>query len=249
MKHTQIWHVQRKEIKLRTTPAFLISGNYIEICIVADKIYFYNDDFGTGDEFRDPTLEIDEYDYNGKFLHSYTIEDTEDSSLTFTDDLVILNSDNVTHKEDAIRIYKLERGRAHLIRTLNDNLICQQKTVRSCYTFEKPFKMFGRYILPTSTCGTASQFLLLDIQSGNVLNEITTSDLHLDFCPNWNLEEFGMMYVGNRMRFKIVRKKNANPDLSLKHQSRLTCLTSFTQEYLAQQNIPSILLDYMEVEH
>ena len=49
-----------------------------------------------------------------------------------------MNRDNVTHDENAIRIYKLDQGRVHLIKTLNDHLICPQKTDKSSYFFEEP---------------------------------------------------------------------------------------------------------------
>ena len=186
IKHTEIWHFQRKEIKLRITPAFLISGQYMESQITKDKVYFNNADFATGDEFHDPILEIDEYDHNGKFLYSYTIEDCEDLRLTFADNLVILNSDIVNHQEDAIRIYKLEKGQVHLIKTLNDNLICQQKT-ETCYLIKNPVKMFGYYLLPTIAV-PQGKFILLNILNGKAVNEVTTQELRFpDFSANWNL--------------------------------------------------------------
>ena len=249
-KHTEIRHVQRKEIELHITPAFLLSGKYMESQITKDKIYFYNVGFHTGNEFHDPTLEIDEYDYNGKFLHSYTIEDSKDTWLAFADNLVIMNSHKVTHKENAIRIYKLEQGRAHLVKEINDNLICQQKT-GARYMTKDPLKMFGYILLPNITI-PQGKLILLNVQNGKALNEVTTQGIRFpDFCVNWNLEEFGMGYFkesDTEMYFRILKKKSINSDISLKNLTRLTCLTTFTREYLAQQNIPSILLDYMEIE-
>ena len=65
---------------------------------------------------------------------------------------------------------------------------------------------------------------------------------------NWNVREFAITYSNDGFYFKISRiNEFGKNQMTLKQIARLAVLTSFSEEFLIQQNLPKSLFDYLGI--
>ena len=84
------------------------------------KIYFYQRWFGR-DDLTLGHLKVFEYDYSGKLLHSYSIEFPRYDWLVSLNNiknsvLVFLHKERTKPEKLEVRVFKLEQGRAELVK-------------------------------------------------------------------------------------------------------------------------------------
>ena len=94
-------------------------------------------------------------------------------------------------------------------------------------------------------------FVTLDLKNGKKVTEIQNSRVVKPvYFMNWNLEEAAVTFYDrdrfhNGLYFKVCRVNESNPNISQKHLARLAVLTSFCQDYLMIQNMPSSIFRYL----
>ena len=103
------------------------------------------------------------------------------------------------------------------------------------------------------------KFWLIDIEGRKKSEEIVFDTISKrssghTFSLNWNMEEAAITNLFQRedgkyeMDFKIFRFDFVENGLSLKHLARLAVLTSYNEEDLVLQQLPTHLFEYLGVE-
>ena len=159
-----------------------------------------------------------------------------------------------------IRLMMLEGGDITVIEEFSDSLIFTEKMDDKYFVLRSKFKRFDHQVV--SVYGQQDQqqprrydFKVIDLSSKQVITHIHSEGIILpNFQLNWNIEEIRITFFKDRdmlegtgeLIFEISPLKGYRS--SLKHLSRLTVLTSFDPDFLANQNLPSSLFSYLGIE-
>ena len=119
-----------------------------------------------------------------------------------------------------------------------------------------PFKRFEYNILHMNTFDHVNDYIAyFNIEDGKKLMDFKCSGVALEISLSWNMRDVGILFhMNNRqdkeMFFRISRTQIKDERLlSLKHLCRLVVLTSFSQEFLMNQNLPRKLFVYLGIEN
>ena len=263
-KDGKFWHSEQKEIDLSHSTVFLCNdsdaGWLPRIIHANDRIYFFNTDYS--DDGEPKTFHVCQYNKAGDYQFSYEIPwDKNDLDVEFQERNSLILTFYSTFGD--LREYNLEDGQVRLIRKIKDGKFDVDKD-NGDYDVNRPLRRLDRLLLPVhyekgadNHLPRVEKFWLIDIEDRKKSEEIifdTTKSSGHTFSLNWNMEEAAITNLfqkedGNyEMDFKIFRFDFVENGLSLKHLARLAVLTSYSEEDLVYQQLPTHLFEYLGIE-
>eukprot|EP00111_Clytia_hemisphaerica_P016997 TCONS_00050405-protein len=227
--------------------------------LTKDRLYFYNTD-----HYETDTFNVCQYDAAGDYKFSYSIpwvDENEVEYMVYQFKYEDINSLVVTFysANGDLREYNLEDGQVRLIKKIKDGKFDVDGNDGDDYYVKRPWRRLDRELLPVyyEEGDDHQQFCLIDVENRKKSKDIVFDTLSKfndhKFSLNWNMEEAAitsLLPVGDgyyEMDFKIFHFDFVEKGLSLKHLARLAVLTSFSEEDLVHQHLPTHLFEYLGI--
>ena len=241
----KIWHAQRIQLHVK------LPGRAVDIVepwtfYTTEKMFFYQE---MSNEAGDKTYEIQEFNYNGKLMYSYSI-DSNDVGGYF---------ERVSKQVYFMLMpldHKVQRQALRLTKGKN----IPDFEFLDCGGIESPIKRFGFLAIPmiNKTLDGEYKFIASDLHTNEEIMQCQLYDIPSDHevqysTLNWNISELGMLvlpkYTGKRrtLLFNFCRTDIIRRKMSLKYLAGRAVLMLFSEGSLLKQNIPSCLFDYLGV--
>ena len=225
--------------------------------VTPDRIYFYGEievDDPKNERYIMGLEKVDEYDFNGNFLHSYSIPNMFlRGQLHYIDDAthVFIYKHPIKLQDNFLRIVKLKEGKALAVSEFGDSVKYQKASAN--YEVFEPLKRFGQFIwhfsIKKNEMLQQYSYSITSLSNGQKLLELMDfGGKQLTYSVNWNISEIGRTFYDSNQNFvfKISRRKTPE-SFALKHLARMAVLTCFNEEYLSVQNLPKTLFEYLGV--
>ena len=244
----KIWH--SKTILLDLKVCHLSCWSDPNLFLTRNMIYVYG-------KIVNKTLKVYEFDLNGQYVTSYSSPAPEDGINGLNHSSGILHYLSADENDDELKlVLKLQHGKVEAVVEWDNRAITRdfvQPDSREYFIFDGTLIRLGRifaqyrYYKDNGLC----QFRFVDLKTKETATEIDVPEDPVSYGKsnlNWNGREFSMTYYDNELLFKISRMKLKTDQITLKHFARLALLTSFSEEYLAQQKLPNSLFKYLGID-
>ena len=221
------------------------------------RIFFYDyiEDEVSGDE---QTMLIHEYDFEGNLAYRYCIP-----KIPKENEIEFRNVRNATYvinfelrkmlERNTVQVLKLEKGKVFVVFQLEES----RNSLAVPNQFDVIFdltKRFDQWIclqrFRDSMGRLCWTFSLASLENRQKMLEITESGILKEYFVNWNMNEIARIFHSRddkRLVFKISRRI-ISKNMTLKHMARMFVLTSFSEEYLSNQNLPQTLFEYLGIK-
>ena len=163
-----------------------------------------------------------------------------------------INSNLLNAYPDKLIIVKFKNGHVITVSELKEDELIQRSSDNEYISADVPVKRYGRFLMcyVYKDDDYCCKYKFIDSRSHKTIMdyEIPENQIHGKVDLNWNEREFSYTYYEEGFHFKISRIKSRIDQRTLKHFARLAVLTSFSEEYLIQQNLPSTLFDNLGID-
>ena len=201
------------------------------------------------------TLEIDEYDFKGNFISDYSVSKNEGLAADFKsigNSTYLFLYPEEKGKKGNIRLLKFEKGREVMVFHIEGSAIDYKNCDVFCF-----MKRFDQWLLPQIIEERKEppcyNFSLTNLETRQKLLQISdlrqrTLSPDYEYLVNWNMNEIARMFWDDDDQYIFKISRRATPEnVTLKHLARMTALTSFSEEYLSNQNLPQTLFQYLGI--
>ena len=271
VQDNQLYHSLSKELNLTNMNCFNTETGDPEnnkspwLLLTKDYFYFYNDD-DDDDDFR--AFYVVQFNIDGTLKHTY--------KLTMPNFEIFLGPEVEVLDEQRglfFHICLFEGGRrTYLFRDGKVSLVNEAKDFKSDYlkdrlvncesnSSEGSITRFGRKFFPLYILEDPTTYYLLDANgqySDKELIKFDLDNIEHETSINWNLKEVGVTSFLQRhddperkdleMFFGINHIEHPETKPTLKHLARIAVLTSFSEQCIKEQPLPSHLLTYLGIE-
>ena len=240
-------HSKKLLLDLSSLPIFHYSCP--DIFLTRNNIY----GCGYDDDVMKETYKALEFDLNGELLHLYeTFAPHSSSILRDCRESIYFCLNTDSSPRDINRIVKFKNGHVITVAELKEDELMQRSSDNEYISADVPVKRYGRFLMcyVYKDDDYCCKYKFIDSRSHKTIMdyEIPENQIHDKVDLNWNEREFSYTYYEEGFHFKISRIKSRIDQRTLKHFARLAVLTSFSEEYLIQQNLPSTLFDYLGID-
>uniref|UniRef100_A0A7M6DKP8 Uncharacterized protein n=1 Tax=Clytia hemisphaerica TaxID=252671 RepID=A0A7M6DKP8_9CNID len=243
----KIWHSRTILLDLNVCIRYISSFSDVNLFLTRDMLYVYGN-------IVNKTFKTWQFDLNGQYITSYC-------SLAPVDGINGLNHHNHylhvlssgENDDELRRILKLRHGKVEVLVEWDNGVLTGfvQPDRRENFIVDGILNRFGqilaqyRIFKENGLC----QFHFVDLKTNETVMEFCVPKDPMsygNFNLNWNSREYSLTYFDNEHLFKVSRINSHQ--ITLKHFARLAVLTSFSEEYLAKQNLPKSLFDYLGID-
>ena len=249
--------VHSNRILLGFAESIDLTKNWPRCFVVPDRIYFHADveALDPRDENYVMGLEkIHEYNYSGRLINSYSIEnDFLPCQFQYIDDAtpVVTLFESNKLQDNFLRIVRLKDGKASVLAEFGDSV--KSERASSDYKVFKPLKRFGQFIwhfaIKENEMLQQHSYSIASLQNGQKLLELMDfGTKQLTYSVNWNMSEIGRTFYDSSQNFVFkISRRTTSENMTLKHLARMTVLTSFSEEFLSNRNLPQTLFEYLGI--
>ena len=250
----KIWH--SRKVLLDLSVCHLPDWGNIDLFLTRSKIYVH----GT---IGDMVFKAFEFDFNGKYITSYTANAPDNAFPVLNSFRGTMHYWSQTTDSDSEfqshRLLKFKNGKVEILAvwdddTLNRDFFGPHKSEKSYFYHDGIVTRLGhllshsRIFRDNGLC----EFRFVDLKTKQTFIEFEVPDNPMSngkFDLNSNGREFSILYYDDQLLLKISRTKILRTDqMTLKQYAKLAVLTSFSEEYLIQQNLPNTLFEYLGID-
>ena len=197
---------------------------------------------------------IHEYNYSGRLINSYSIEnDFLPCQFQYIDDAtpVVTLFESNKLQDNFLRIVRLKDGKASVLAEFGDSV--KSERASSDYKVFKPLKRFGQFIwhfaIKENEMLQQHSYSITSLHNGQKLVELMDFGAkQLTYSVNWNISEIGRTFYDSSQNFVFkISRRTTSENMTLKHLARMTVLTSFSEEFLSNRNLPQTLFEYLGI--
>uniref|UniRef100_A0A7M5XI40 Uncharacterized protein n=1 Tax=Clytia hemisphaerica TaxID=252671 RepID=A0A7M5XI40_9CNID len=252
----KIWHSKKISLDL--------SRSNTNLFLTRDKIYAYGD-------VEDMVFKAYEFDLNGDYVTSYsaTAPDHDSHILKqYRNTMHYITQTEVIHQNESrpfqcYRVLKFKNGKVEVLAEWNDNTN-GDGLPRDFSDDDDSDCVFFRFVGILTRLGHLlaqyridrgnglCEFQFINLKTKDTLIKFQISENPYLFEGKLNLSsngrEFSSMYHYDQKLFKVWKIDFKTGEILLKKFARLAVLTSFSEVYLIQQNLPKSLFDYLGIE-